>query len=184
MPPGMRRPTAAIATASCNCGGLRCGIAMARQPPDSSVALKVVWSSNANSVIVEEAKRYRADLVVGHSARRGVARYLLTYHDWHLIRELNQPLLLVKSSRPWKNRDIIVAIDPLHAHDKPAALDRRLLAAGRAFAGWAAGTLRAFHVHAPALTFLPGTALHPYRRWRHPLNSVGAIAPSAREYCG
>jgi universal stress protein E len=136
-------------------------IAMARQPPDSSAALKVVWSSNANSAIVAEARRYRADLVVGHSARRGVARFLLTYHDWHLIRELNQPLLLVKSARPWKGRDIVVAIDPLHAHDKPAALDRRLLAAGRAFAGWTAGTLRAFHVHAPALSFLPGTALHP-----------------------
>lgn len=136
-------------------------IAMSRQPADSAVALKVVWSSNANAAIVQEAKRYRADLVIGHSARRGVARFLLTYHDWHLIRELSQPLLLVKSARPWKGRDIVVAIDPLHSHDKPAALDRRLLAAGRAFARWTNGTLRAFHVHAPALSFLPGTALHP-----------------------
>lgn len=136
-------------------------IAQARQPPDSSVSLKVAWSSNANAAIVDEAARFRADLVVGHSARRGLTRHLLTYHDWHLIRELSQPLLLVKSSRAWKGRDVVAAIDPLHANDKPAALDKRLLAAGKAFAKWTGGRLRAIHTHAPALTYVPGTALHP-----------------------
>ncbi len=136
-------------------------IALARQPPDSTVSLKVAWSSNANAAIVDEASRYKADLVIGHSARRGVSRLLLTYHDWHLIRELSQPLLLVKSSHAWKGRDVIAAIDPLHANDKPSALDKHLLAAGKALAKWTGGDLRAFHAYAPALTYVPGTALHP-----------------------
>ena len=136
-------------------------IAMARQPPESTVVIKVDWSSNANAAIVDEAARFRANLVVGQSARRGAARHLLSYHDWHLIRELSQPLLLVKSAKPWQGRDVIAAIDPLHAHDKPAALDKRLLAAGKTFTKWTGGKLRAFHAHAPALTYLPGTALHP-----------------------
>jgi universal stress protein E len=136
-------------------------IASARQRPKSTVILRVVWSGNASAAIVDEARRYRADLVVGQSARRGIARHLLSYHDWHLIRELKQPLLLVKTARAWERHPIVVAIDPLHAHDKPATLDRALLSAGRQLARRTGGALRALHIHPPALTYLPGTALHP-----------------------
>lgn len=139
-------------------------IAMDRQPPESIVSLKVIWSSHASAAIVDEAHSYRADLVIGQSARRGLARHLLAYHDWHLIRELTVPLLLVKSSQPWRKRAVVVAIDPLHAHDKPGALDRQLLATARWFAKALAAPVHAFHAYTPAIDYVPGTALHPIPR--------------------
>ena len=56
-------------------------------------------------------------------------------------------MLLVKSSRVYRNPAIIAAVDPFHAHAKPAALDAKLLATGAALAR---GTGR----HPPCLPLL------------------------------
>ncbi len=125
------------------------------------VTTHVAWARPAYEAIVAAAEAFDADLIVGQSARRGFVRHLLTYVDWQLIRHGRRPLLLVKSAEPWRRPSIVAAIDPLHAHDKPAALDRAILAAGNALARALGGRLHAYHAFSPAVRFVPGTALEP-----------------------
>lgn len=125
------------------------------------VGTRVEWGRPAHELIEKAAIASRADLVVGQSTRRGVSRHLLTYTDWQLIRHADRPLLLVKGAEAWQRRAVLAAIDPLHAHDKPAALDRAILAAASSLAHAAGGSLHAYHAYAPAVRFVPGTALEP-----------------------
>lgn len=83
------------------------------------------------------------------------ARLWLRNTDWELIRECPCPVLLVKSTRTYRNPAIVAAVDPFHAHAKPAALDQKLLATGRQLAQALGGTLHAFHSYMPLLNTLP-----------------------------
>jgi universal stress protein E len=125
------------------------------------VTTRVEWARPAHEAIVAAADAFEADLVVGQSARRGLVRHVLTYVDWQLIRHCRRPLLLVKSAAPWRRPAIVAAVDPLHAHDKPAALDRAILAAGNSLSRALGGRLYVYHAFAPAVRYVPGTALEP-----------------------
>lgn len=83
------------------------------------------------------------------------ARLWLRNTDWELVRQCPCPVLLVKSSRVYRNPAIVAAVDPFHAHAKPAALDAKLLATGAALAQTLGGTLHAFHCYMPLLNTLP-----------------------------
>ncbi len=132
---------------------------------------RVEWTQPAHEGIAREARRLRADLVVGQSARHGLGRLLLTFPDWQLIRHVDAPLLLVKSPRAWERRTWLAAIDPRHEHDKPAALDRRILQWTRRLATVNRAPVLAVHAHPPALRYLPGTVLQP----------VPSLAPPAAQ---
>jgi universal stress protein E len=69
-----------------------------------------------------------ADLVLKdthhHPSAKGA---FITDTDWHLIRACPVPLLLTKP-RPWGAPPVLMAaVDPGHAHDPSAALERRIL---------------------------------------------------------
>lgn len=121
----------------------------------------VVWGRPAHELIVAAADTFKADLIIGQTTRRGVVRHLLTYTDWQLIRHAHQPVLLVKGADDWLRRPVLAAIDPLHAHDKPAVLDQAILAAAATIARALSGQLHAYHAYAPAVRFVPGTSLEP-----------------------
>jgi universal stress protein E len=83
-------------------------------------------------------------------------RLWLQNTDWELIRQCPCPVLLVKSTRAYRARPVILAaLDPFHAHAKPAALDQALLKTGDALAGALGGTLHAFHSYMPLVSTLP-----------------------------
>ena len=52
---------------------------------------------------------------------------LLGYTDWELLRLSPVPVLLVKTSQPYRRPTVLAAIDPTHAHAKPSELDQRIL---------------------------------------------------------
>lgn len=83
------------------------------------------------------------------------ARLWLRNTDWELIRQCPCPVLLVKSSGAYRHPAIVAAVDPFHAHAKPAALDAKLLAMGATLAQALRGTLHAFHCYMPLLNTLP-----------------------------
>lgn len=67
--------------------------------------------------------------------------------DWQLIRELDFPLWFVKPEE-WKEPPLIVAaVDPVHAHDKPANLDKRIVSMGRDIASGFGGSLQLIHTY-------------------------------------
>ena len=110
------------------------------------VRTSVAWDHPLYDGIVRQAVLYHADIVVKdahhHSA---VARALLTHTNWHLIRICPTPLWLVKPHDLAERPAFIAAIDPNHEHDKPAALDDKILQLSKSIAGAVGGVVHAFH---------------------------------------
>lgn len=108
------------------------------------------WDYPAHEAIVRRARARRTDLVIA-ATRHHVpgARLILRNTDWELIRHCPVPLLLVKTARDYRRPVILAAVDPFHAHARPADLDARLLAAGKFCAQLLHGRLHVFHAYMP-----------------------------------
>jgi universal stress protein E len=74
-----------------------------------------------------------------------IQRTLFTNSDWHLIRECAVPLLLTKPAVWHARMRVAAALDPGHADDKPARLDRELLGIAEQFATALRGDALAVH---------------------------------------
>lgn len=123
------------------------------------VTVRAQWDYPVQEGIVREVLRTKPDLVVAESHRHAFgARLFLANTDWQLIRLCPAPLLFVKNPKPWGKARVVAAIDPLHTHDKPAHLDRRILEAAQALAGAHGGQLDVVHAYLPLSTFMMGGA--------------------------
>lgn len=137
---------------------------LARTPAlrDLRVEVQVDWDYPAHEAVIRRAVAIGADLVVGeahHHAR--IARPFLQNTDWELIRQCPIPLLLLKNGRRYRNPVILAAVDPFHAGDKPASLDKALLAAGAQLADHLGGTLHLMHAWLPMTALVPTAASAP-----------------------
>jgi universal stress protein E len=149
----------------------------AKPVADSGVRIRtsVRWDYPAHEGIVRQALRHRSDLVVAATQRRRAAeRLILSNTDWQLIRECPMPLLLVKSPRPWTSSTVLAAIDPLHAHAKPAALDGEILRIGSLLSEALESPMHVVHAFAPALTIVSGIMAEAL--------PVAVTGPQARRY--
>jgi len=129
------------------------GLELAAQPlrrAGASVRAVVRWDFPPHEGIVREVLRERPDLLIAQSAPRNrAARLLLGYTDFKLIEACPCPVLLVKTSEPYKSTCTIAALDPFHAHDKPAALDDAVLDAAGELARALKEPLRVYHATSP-----------------------------------
>jgi universal stress protein E len=143
-----------------------------------SVSCTTSWDYPPHEAIVRRALASRADLVVAATRHHRLgARLVLRNTDWELIRHCPVPLLLVKSRREYRRSAVIAAVDPFHAHARPADLDARLLDAGEALARLFHGTVHVFHAYMPLvsaammplstapLVALPPEAEQAHGRW-------------------
>jgi universal stress protein E len=119
------------------------------------VRTSVRWDHPAFEGIVRQVMRRRPSLVVIQSSRRSrLGRWMLTHTDYQLVENCPAPLLLLKSERPYANPRIVAAIDPLHTHDKPGALDVAILDAARAVSEALQGRLHVYHACEPWRTLV------------------------------
>jgi universal stress protein E len=83
----------------------------------------VIWDYPAADGLVRLVLKHRPELLLveQHSHSR-LARPFLSNTDWELIRNCPCPLWLSKSARSTPG-PVVAAVDPLHAHAKPASLD-------------------------------------------------------------
>ena len=123
------------------------------------VKTTAVWDHPLHEGIVRHAAAVGADIVFKdthhHSA---VARALLTNTDWNLIRSCAAPLWLVKPRDIPTNPVLIAAVDPLHEHDKPAALDDEILVISKTLADATGAEVQAFHSYDPRMALAGATA--------------------------
>jgi len=128
---------------------------------DDGIVVKTtaLWDHPLYEGIVRRAVESGSDLVVKdthhHSA---VARALLTNTDWNLIRTCPLPLWLVKAKDLAATAIFVAAIDPMHQHDKPAALDDEILHISKALSAKVGGDLHAFHSYDPRIAVATATA--------------------------
>lgn len=124
-----------------------------------NVTTNAVWDHPLHEGIVRHAAATGADLVFKdthhHSA---VSRALLSNTDWNLIRICAAPLWLVKPREMSDTPTFLAAIDPLNEHDKPAALDDKILVLSKALANTANGQVHAFHSYDPRIAVATATA--------------------------
>jgi universal stress protein E len=151
-------------------------VAQAAQLADASGAALRSTHRADNDGLVAEAREYDADLLVTASSRPAASRSpALTQTDWELLRHSPCPVLLTRGGRAAGYRDILVAVDPMHEHDRPAALDDALIGLGAALAGACGARLRLLHCYLPAeyVPFrAPGAVSHASRDGRP--NSIEA----------
>lgn len=74
-------------------------------------------------------------------------RSALVDSDWQLMRLCPYPLWFVKVENMPKNPMVVAAVDPSHAHDKPAALDYEIVRTAQAVARAAKGSAHLLHVY-------------------------------------
>ncbi|MGI9239101.1 MAG: universal stress protein [Woeseiaceae bacterium] len=98
------------------------------------------------TMIVSKADSCSAYFVVkGTHHHSAIERATLQHTDWQLIRELQQPLWFVKGGE-WKDSPLVVAaVDPIHSHDKDAALDREIIRSAQKIVDKCDGRLMLFH---------------------------------------
>jgi universal stress protein E len=123
------------------------------------VKTSAIWDHPLYEGIVRHAIESNTDIVVKdthhHSA---VTRALLTNTDWNLIRTCPIPLWLVKPRAMSATPVFMAAIDPMHQHDKPAALDDEILHVSKGVADKVGGNVHAFHAYDPRIAVATATA--------------------------
>ena len=129
------------------------------RPSGLVIKTTAVWDHPLYEGIVRHAAATGADIVFKdthhHSA---VSRALLTNTDWSLIRTCAVPRWLVKPIELPEKPVFVAAIDPLHEHDKPAALDDEILQLSISLAKSAGGEVKAFHSYDPRIAVATATA--------------------------
>jgi universal stress protein E len=127
----------------------------------ASVSCTATWDHPVHEAIIRRALESRADLVIAATHTHPLGARFLRNTDWELIRHCPLPLLLAKSPREYRRPVVLAAVDPFHAHARPANLDARLIDTGEKFAQLLRGTLHLFHAYMPLVTVAPtpmGTA--------------------------
>jgi universal stress protein E len=119
---------------------------------DLSVTTQAIWGHPLHDCIARVAAAINADLVFKdthhHSA---LLRGILTNTDWNLMRTCASPLWFVKPFRLSSRPLFLSAVDPMNTHDKPAALDDKILKLARSLSVATHGELHAFHAYDPRL---------------------------------
>jgi universal stress protein E len=125
----------------------------------------VRWDYPIDEAIVRQVRKTRPDLLVSESHRHGrLARLVLANTDWLLIRDCPCALWFVRSKTLPRSPRLLVAVDPRHAHAKPARLDDRLLQAANAFAQQLGGRIGVVHAYERFENVVPGVLRRPLRR--------------------
>ncbi len=125
-------------------------LASALRPLKIRVSTSVEWDFPAHEAVLRAARDFAADLIVAdaHPVAHH-APWLLRFTDWELLRQSSAPVLLVKSSKPYRRPRVLAAVDPSHAFAKPLKLDEEILRVGSAVAEALHGALHAVYAYNP-----------------------------------
>ncbi len=132
-----------------------------------TVVTDAAWDNPLHEGIVRKAVATGADVVFKDTHyHKPAARVIFTNTDWNLIRTCPMALWLVKPGGRWQDGiRYLAAVDPMHEHEKPAALDDQIINTAKRLAGATGGEVHTFHSYDPIIavadaansTFVPVT---------------------------
>jgi universal stress protein E len=157
---------------------LRAIAARLRLPRNTECVVR--WDHPIDEAIVRQVRKTKPDLLVSESHRHGrLARLVLANTDWLLIRDCPCALWFVRSKTLPSSPRLLVAVDPRHAHAKPARLDDRLLQAAQAFARQLGGRIAVVHAYERFENVVPGVWRRPLRRQQPSLAARRFVADTS-----
>lgn len=110
------------------------------------VTATTAWGNPPHGEIVRRVQESKPSLVLKSTRHHHkIARLLLSNEDWELVRYCPVPLMLVKAGSWSANPKLIAAVDPNHVHDKPAALDDKIIQTAKGLAAVTGGSVELFH---------------------------------------
>jgi universal stress protein E len=119
----------------------------------------VEWDYPPHEAIVRRAVACRVDLIVAECHEGQRRKWLMRLTDWELLRASPVPVLLLKSSKPWRRNTVLAAVDPSHAHAKPSRLDSIIVDVGKQLTQALDGSFHLMHAVCPsAIGFTTGDA--------------------------
>jgi universal stress protein E len=125
--------------------------------------ITVTWDYPVADALVRQVLRHRPQLLLVQSHRHSrLARVWLDNTDWELIRKCPIPVWFSKTSGRLAHGRVFAAIDPLHAHAKPAAVDKSILHHAVAAAAGRAGRVTVAHIYSVPATATTNPAVEPY----------------------
>ncbi|MCC5866974.1 MAG: universal stress protein [Gammaproteobacteria bacterium] len=115
------------------------------------VITDVAWDSPLDEGIVRKVLASSPSLVLKDTHyHNALKRSLFSNTDWNLVRSCPAPLWLVKPHDLPEPLRIIAAVDPMHEHDKPAALDHAIIDHAQRITTRCNGELHLFHSYDPS----------------------------------
>ena len=108
---------------------------------------QAVWDHPLDEAVAKHVRAEHADLVV--VAPPDGPEQGLTQSDWRLVSTCPAPVLVVRGPAAKKYKSIVAAVDPFHAHAKPADLDLSILASARELQVQSGATLTVVHCYTP-----------------------------------
>jgi universal stress protein E len=131
-------------------------VARNRARTDIDVTATVVRDYPIADAIVRQVLKHEPDMLIAQSHRHGrLSRMLLDQTDWELIRNCPCPLWLSKSARLSRGMKVLAAVDPFHAHAKPARLDDIILRTALRIVGNKPEQVIACHAYTPPSVVTP-----------------------------
>lgn len=119
---------------------------LAKQHVDTVVDAR--WDHPLHEGIARKVRDSKPDLVFKDTHYHAtLSRSVFSNTDWGLIRCCPAPLWLVKPHPMSEVPRIVAAVDPLHEHDKPAALDHSILEAAAGLRAAVDGELHLMHAY-------------------------------------
>jgi len=91
---------------------------------------EAAWDHPLDEAVARRVREHGADLVV--TTPSGAGEGGLSASEWRLVTTCPAPVLVVRGPAPAAYKHIVAAVDPYHAHGKPAELDAEILAMARA----------------------------------------------------
>ncbi|HET7132742.1 MAG TPA: universal stress protein [Gammaproteobacteria bacterium] len=121
---------------------------------------KAVWAASREEAIEQLPAAGQIDLVVAAPLDGG--RGGLSSSDWRLLSKCRAPVLMVRGAQPRRQyRNIVAAVDPFHAHAKPAELDTAILEAASKLKSQTGASLTVLHCYGPPEFFRADARLAP-----------------------
>lgn len=111
------------------------------------VATKAIWDWPRGDAIQREASTLGADAIVlsfGLGERRHIGS-----RDWRFLAECPLPILVVTGDGKARYAKIVGAVDPVHAHAKPAELDRTIAETAVQVGRQSGGSVSLVHCYLP-----------------------------------
>jgi len=113
-----------------------------------NVSTDVLEQRPVSDAILQIALDMHPRYVVKGTEYHSIAeRAIFVDTDWQLIRTCPFPLWLVKPHELTKQPVVVAAVDPVHSHDKPAALDQLIVKTAKAITGPVDGEVHLLHTY-------------------------------------